>query len=174
MKSIITIICLVACIFANKLSAREYVYVNPFSSHNQLVINTDLKLVSLDNHISYKADFCPIESSFYCINSKTFSFAVPKYFSKVDNSNWISSGVHYELISMDRTDFLGKQYEVAIIHSRQDEEKIQYVYSKKQGLLLMTFTSNGLTGMLILKGDCGIGASALECNSESDTHLKKK
>ncbi len=153
----------VSCsLLVNTATAREYTYSNPFSSKSSIVINSDSKEVSLNNHLGYEALFCEEVSDFYCISSRIFSFAVPKDVVGSKLIRWENNELSYEITGREKVNYLGNTYEVLVISSKQDDELLQYIYSAKSGLLMVSITSKDATGLLLLRGTCGLGAK--ECH----------
>ena len=116
-------------------------YVSP-SGGADFVVDTDkgeIRYSSTD--VVMAAKFCPRDSSYYCIDSAAFHFAVPRHLDATSKA-WEVNSHKYTINSpLTQESIFGNQMDVAVITCQETEKSgavgtMYYYYSPDRGLLV--------------------------------------
>lgn len=117
----------------------QFVYLDLISEHS-LILSPRDRGVANTGGMSMHARYCDESSSFDCVDSLGFWFAVPKTLPTANGAIWEDNGHAYELMAMNRSiAILGNQAVVDVIESkcsgRLQRLSFKYFYSRERGLL---------------------------------------
>ena len=131
------------------------------------VLNVPAKVIGVGD-VSLSATYCDDRSSYFCIDSEVFHFAVPKEFPS-KQKEWSSGGRTYQLESpLHTVMFFGRRIQVELISSvglksaNGPAAITYYLYSPDAGLLAVDTHGSGnvVRDVLVSTGAHGFGAKS--------------
>lgn len=112
---------------------------------------------SVESHFREDATACPDSSPYFCIRSKTFSFAVPKRLTA--EKQWTVNAISYRVTSEQKIAILGKEDDLLLIDEvTKDGAGLRFLYSRGRGLVGIWHSKPQKPGFFILQNACGFGA----------------
>lgn len=140
--------------------AEQWLYRSPLALQNIFIIESSPDSYSFGD-LKFEAEFCSFEEDYHCIKAEGFEFFVPKDLDSVERE-WVKNNKHYTISTMKEVYFLGKKDEILSITQEHKDWKIQFLYSKENGLLgIGGIASDSSTGFYLLESKCGFAASKL-------------
>lgn len=129
-------------------------------SINELNLSINLREGTLsDGHMSWPLNNC--DTSYYCIQSAVFAFAVPK--NLADSPSWHLGDATYTLSGKRSVRLLGEEVSALLIKQQQGDKQNWFLYSKDKGLIgFGAYQITGAATFFWLEGKCGFGGE-LRC-----------
>ncbi|MDP5211202.1 hypothetical protein [Microbulbifer sp. 2205BS26-8] len=131
---LISSICLVmlSC-FSVADESKKYTYANSFEPKYYVVLD------ELDSQIQFldmisPAEYCGRDKMFYCVSSKQFLFAIPRFGYK-NKKEWGFAGSKFLYEDERNIKIFGHTYVVSVIKSANNGIEATFLYSEERGLL---------------------------------------
>lgn len=119
----------------------------------QIILRTN----SVESHFKEDATACPDSSPYFCIASKTFSFAVPKRLAV--EKQWTVNAVSYRVTAEQKLAILGREDDLLLIEEvGKDGAGLRFLYSRSRGLVGIWHPQSQKPTFFILQNACGFGA----------------
>jgi hypothetical protein len=156
---ILVIICsLMQISCTQNIESKRWVYKDVFKPARIFSIEQNPDSFGIGD-VMEEATFCSEKQKYYCINSTSFHFSVPKGALKAHKS-WSYQTYRYFVEAIAQRSILGIQGEVFIIQSKQGEHTIKFWYSPTHGLIAFGGSSVNAAAFYALEGLCGFASKA--------------